>query len=134
MADNVTFTDSGTGAVPNATVIRTRQLASGAQMSMSDVSPMAATTVSGGQYALSVGTSSPTSLTVPSTATHCWISVDTGGTATGIRWTRDGQSPSSTVGHFLPAGDAIELDNLSAIRLVGITAAATVQVSYHKYQ
>ncbi len=133
MADNVSFTNTGTGAVPNATVIRTRQTTSGQHIQAADVAPMVPASVAGGQYALSVATSGVVTLTVPSTATHAWVSVDTLGPATGIRWTRDGTSPTSTVGHFLAIGDALEMDNLNSFRMIGITGAATVQVSYHRY-
>jgi len=132
VADNVTFTNSGTGAVPNGTVIASRDSGSG-QWQQVDVGPAVATAVTGGQYALSVSTSTVTTLTVPSGATHCWLSVEP--TSVAIRWTRDGSAsyPTTTQGHYLAGGDAIELDNLSNVRLIGITNAATVQVSYHKY-
>jgi hypothetical protein len=84
MADNITTTQSGTGALP--------------------------------------------------TATHAWLSVDTGGAATGIRFTFDGTTPTGSVGHFLAAGDAITfVDNLAALKLLGVTGTATVQVSYFKF-
>jgi hypothetical protein len=113
VANDITFANTGTGAVPNATVVKTRQ------------------TVSGGQYALSVGSSSPTTLTVPATATHAWISVDTASNT--IRWTRDGTAPTATVGHELAALDSIEVDNISSFRMISKSGTATVQVSYHKY-
>lgn len=131
MADNVTFTNSGTGAVPNSTVIRTRQTASGQHIQWADVAPAVPSPVSGGQYALSVGSASPTSLTVPANATHAWVSNDVGSNT--IRWTRDGTSPTASVGHALQAGDAMEIDNLSNFRMISTTATATVQVSYHRY-
>lgn len=130
MADNVTTTSSGTGALPNNTTIATRDTGS-SHFQQVDVAPCAASAVSGGQYALSVGTGAAVTLTVPGTATHCWVSVDTGGNA--IRWTRDGTTPTSTVGHYLPAGDSIELDNLSSLKFLGIGGTATIQVSYHRY-
>lgn len=131
MADNVTFANTGTGAVPNATQIRTRQNVSGQHIQAADVAPMVPAPVAGGQYALSVGSSAPTTLTVPSMATHAWVSVDP--SANTIRWTRDGTAPTSTVGHALAAGDAIEIDNITAFRMFSTTGTSTVQVSYHRY-
>jgi hypothetical protein len=131
VADNVTYTNTGTGAVPNSTVIRTRQTPSGQHIQWADVAPAVVSPVSGGQYALSVGSASPTSLTVPSGATHAWISVDP--SANTIRWTRDGTSPTASVGHALQAGDAVEIDNLSNYRMISTTGSSTVQVSYHRY-
>ena len=128
----ITFANSGTGAVPNATVVQTRQLASGAHVQSADVAPMVLSAVSGGQYALSVGSSTPTTLTVPATATHAWISVDTSSNT--IRWTRDGTAPTATVGHELAALDSLEIDNVSNFKMISKTGTATVQVSYHKYQ
>lgn len=131
MADNVTFTNTGTGAVPNSTVVRTRQAPSGQHIQWADVAPAVASPISGGQYALSVGSASPTTLTVPSGATHAWISNNIGSQT--IRWTRDGTSPTATLGHHLAAGDALEIDNLTNFRMISTTGIATVQVSYHRY-
>lgn len=132
MADNVQFTNTGTGAVPNATVVRGRQVSgSGAIIQWADVAPAVLTAVTGGQYALSVGPSSPTTLTVPAGATHAWVSVDIG--ASTVRWTRDGQAPSTSVGHQLAAGDSMEIDNLSNFRAISTSGTSTIQVSYHKY-
>lgn len=132
MSDNITTQNTGTGALPNNTTIATRDTGS-SHWQQVDVGPAPATTVSGAQWALSVSTGSDTSLTVPATATHCWLSVDTGGSTTGVRWCRDASSLSASTGHLLAPGDAVELDNLSGVRLRAVTATATVQVSYHKY-
>lgn len=131
MADNVTFANTGTGAVPNATVIRARQAPSGALVQWADVAPAVLTAVTGGQYALSVGSGSPTTLTVPATATHAWVSVDI--SANTVRWTRDGTSPTASNGHQLAAGDSMEIDNPSNFRVISTTGTSTIQVSYHRY-
>jgi hypothetical protein len=131
LADDITFANTGTGAVPNATVVRTRQNPAGDHIQWADVTPAVPAAVSGGQYALSVGSSSPTSLTVPSGATHAVVSIDVA--ANTVRWTRDGTSPTSTVGHALIAGDYLEIDNLSNFRVISITGTSTIQVSYHRY-
>lgn len=131
MADNITFTDSGTGAVPTSTVIKTRQTSSGYHVQAADVAPMVLAAVSGGQYALSVSASTVRTLTVPSGATHAWISVDP--SANTIRWTRDGTAPTASVGHALVAGEAIEVDNLSNFKAISTTGTSTIQVSYHRY-
>lgn len=131
MADNVTFTNTGTGAVPNTTQVRTRQVAGGQHIQVADVAPFQANAVTGGQYALAVSSSSVTTLTVPGTATHCWVSVDP--SANTVRFTRDGTAPTTSVGHALVAGDNVELDNLSNLRFIATTGTSTIQVSYHRY-
>ena len=131
MSDNVTFTNTNTGAVPNSTVVRTRDNGSGHHVQAADVAPMVLTAVSGGQYALSVSSSTVRTLTVPAGSTHCWVSVDP--SATSVRWTRDGTAPTSAIGHVLAAGDSIELDNLSNLKFLATSGTSTIQVSYHKY-
>ena len=131
MADNIIFSDTGTGAVPNATVVRSRQTSSGQQIQWADVAPAVLSTVAGGQYALSVSSTAVKTLTVPATATHALVSVDTG--ALSIRWTRDGTAPTASVGHILAAGEYLEIDNLSNFRCVAVSGSSTIQVSYHRY-
>lgn len=133
MADNITTVNTSTGQLPVATTIATRDTGT-SHWQQVDVGPASVTYVGGAQWALSVSTGSDTSLTIPAGATHCILSVDPSSTATGVRWTRGGGALSSTQGHFLAVGDAIELDNLANVRLRAITATATVQVSYHKYE
>ena len=127
----ITFANTGTGGVPNSTVVRTRQNGSSEHIQGVDVSPMVPTSVSGGQYAFAVTTTVVRQLTVPSGATHAWISVDPSGGA--VRWTRDGTVPTSANGHYLAAGDAVEMDNLSNFRCIASGSAATLQISYHQY-
>jgi len=128
VADNLTTQSNG--ALPGTTQLRTRDTGSG-HTSKGDLAPWVPTPIAGGQYALSVSTSSASALTVPGGATHAFISVDT--TGGNIRWTRDGTTPTSAVGHLVQAGDALEIDNLSAFRMIAISTTGTVQVSYHKY-
>ena len=130
MADNITYANTGTGAIPNSTQIRSRQNSNGQHIQVVDVAPFQASAVAGGQYAVSVGTTA-VSLTVPATATHALVSVDVG--ANTIRWTRDGTSPTTAVGHALQAGDMIEVENLSNFKMISTTGTSTVQVSYHRY-
>jgi len=134
MADNITTVNSGTGALPNTTTIATRDAGGGGHWQQVDVAPAPAVAVAGGQFALSVLTSAVKTLTVPSGATHAWISVDTGGAATGVRFTFDGTNPTASVGHFLATGQALTfVDNLAALKLIAITGTATIQVSYFKF-
>ena len=86
--------------------------------------------VSGGQYRLAIPAAS-TTLTVPATATHALVTNDDDSTSN-VRWTRDGTTPTATVGHQLLPGDTFEFDNLSALKFFG-GATCNVQVSYHKY-
>jgi hypothetical protein len=128
VADNLTTQSNG--ALPGAQALRTRDVGSSVQAAKSDVAPWVPTKVTGGQYALSV-TTTPSALTVPSGATHALISVDTG--AGNIRWKNDGGTASTTAGHLLQAGDAMEADNRSSVSLASTTGTVVIQVSYHKY-
>jgi hypothetical protein len=127
VADNLTTQSNG--ALPGSQTLRTRDVGSSIQAAKSDVAPWIPTPVTGGQYALSVST--VVGLTVPSTATHALISVNTG--AGDIRWKRDGGTATTSSGHLLQAGDAMEIDNLSALSLCATTGTVVIQVSYHKY-
>ncbi len=90
--------------------------------------PWIATGVTGKQV-LSVS-SSVVTLTVPTGATHAFISVE----GAAIRFYNTGDTPSSTDGHLLAAGAGpLEVDRLANVKLIRQTADATVQVSYHKY-
>jgi hypothetical protein len=111
-------------------VLRTRDVGSSVHAAKSDVAPWIPTKVTGGQYALSI-TTTASALTVPSTATHALISVDTG--AGNIRWKNDGGTATTTSGHLLQAGDAMEIDNISALSLASTTGTVVIQVSYSKY-
>jgi hypothetical protein len=57
--------------------------------------------------------------------------VDTG--AGNIRWKNDSGTASTSSGHLLQAGDAMEIDNLSAVSLASTTGTVVIQVSYAKY-
>jgi hypothetical protein len=128
VADNITT--QSTGALPGSQALRTRDVGSAVQAAKSDVAPWVPTKITPGQYVLSI-TTTASALTVPSGATHALISVDTGGN--NIRWKNDGGTASTTSGHLLQAGDAMEIDNLSAVSLASTTGTVVIQVSYHKY-
>jgi hypothetical protein len=128
MADNLTTQSNG--ALPGSQALRTRDVGSAVQAAKSDVAPWVPTKIAGGQYALSI-TTTASALTVPSGATHALISVDTG--AGNIRWKNDSGTASTSSGHLLQAGDAMEIDNLSAVSLASTTGTVVIQVSYAKY-
>jgi hypothetical protein len=128
VADNLTTQSNG--ALPGSQTLRTRDVGSSVQAAKSDVGPWVPTKITGGQYALSI-TTTASALTVPSGATHALISVDTGGN--NIRWKNDGGSATTASGHLLQAGDAMEIDNLSAVSLASTSSTVVIQVSYHKY-
>lgn len=133
MADNLTTTSSGTSTLPDGTVIATRDAGASGHWQQVDVAPAPATVVAGMQT-LSVTTGAVVTLTVPPGATHAWISVDSGGAATGIRFTFDGSTPTASVGHLLATGDALTfVDNLSGLKMLGVSGTATVQVSYFRF-
>ena len=50
-----------------------------------------------------------------------------------IRWTADGTTPTSTVGHLANAGDVIELhgyENVRNFRAIRVTTDATLKASF----
>jgi hypothetical protein len=116
--------------LPGTTVLRTRDVGSSSHAAKSDVAPWIPTKLTPAQYALSI-TTTASALTVPSSATHALISVDTG--AGNIRWKNDGGTATTTSGHLLQAGDAAELDNISSLSLAATTGTVVIQVSYQKY-
>jgi hypothetical protein len=128
MADNITT--QSTGALPGSQTLRTRDVGSSNQAAKSDVAPWVPTKVTPAQYGLSV-TTVASALTVPSGATHALISVEPAGN--NLRWKNDGGTASTTSGHLLQAGDAMEIDNISAMSLAASASTVTIQVSYHKY-
>jgi hypothetical protein len=128
LADNITT--QSTGALPGSQTLRTRDVGSSNQAAKSDVAPWVPTKVTPAQYSLSI-TTVASALTVPSGATHALISVDTGGN--NIRWKNDGGTASTTAGHLLQAGDAMEIDNISSLSLASTASTVVIQVSYHKY-
>jgi hypothetical protein len=115
--------------LPGSLTLRTRDVGSSVHAAKSDVAPWIPTKITGGQYAWSITTVQ--SLTVPSGATHALVSVDTGGG--NLRWKNDGGTATTSSGHLLQAGDAMEVDNLSSVSIVSTTGTTVVQVSYHKY-
>jgi hypothetical protein len=121
VADNITT--QSTGALPGSQVLRTRDVGSAVQAAKSDVAPWVPTKITPGQYVLSI-TTTASALTVPSGATHAFIS---------IRWKNDGGTASTASGHLLQAGDAMEIDNLSSVSLASTASTVVIQVSYHKY-
>ena len=124
MADNLTTQSNG--ALPGSSTLRTRDVGSSVHAAKSDVGPWVPTKITGGQYALSI-TTTASALTVPSGATHALISVDTG--AGNIRWKNDGGTATTTSGHLLQAGDAMEADNISALSLASTTGTVVIQAS-----
>ena len=132
MADDLILVNSGTGALPNGTIIATRDSGTG-HVQKVDAAPFAATVKTAGQYALSVTTSAAVQLTWPVDATHALISVDPGGGD--IRWRPDGTNPTSTTGHRVFAGDSFEIPDWDTnFRMIGVSSNATVQVTYFDYE
>jgi hypothetical protein len=84
-----------------------------------------------GNQALSVGTGSDTTLTVPSGATHALVCVNPGGGD--IRFWEDGSSPSTTAGLLIQAGETAELTNLSNIKMRASSSTVTIHVAYRRY-
>lgn len=104
-----------------------------------DVSPWEATSLTGAQLVAvgttSVGTTgSAGTFTVPSGATHAYVSIE----GAGIRFWNTGDTPTAGTagqGHMLSSGAGpLEVDNVGLLRMVTAgTSSGTVQLSYHKY-
>lgn len=78
------------------------------------------------QFALAVTTN--TTLTVPANATIAQISVETAS----VRYTDDGTSASTTIGHVLQAGDSFPCSGpLAALKFTAVSGSPTLNVSYY---
>lgn len=64
-------------------------------------------------------------------ATHALLTVDAGGGD--IRFREDSTNPTAAVGLLVTAGSAVELTNLSAVRLVATTGSVNVNITYRRY-
>lgn len=93
-----------------------------------DVAPWLPTVVAGGQYNQTVSTSVVT-LTIPSGATHCLLTVSNAA----VNFTEDGTTPTAAVGLRLPDGFIGELALPQALKLIRVTADALVNVTYRRY-
>ena len=54
-----------------------------------------------------------------------------------IRWTCDGTTPTSAVGHLAAAGDIIEIEgiaNVAAFKAIRVTTDASIKVSYSRFR
>lgn len=110
--------------------LRARDVGSNVQAQKIDVAPWSPTVVASAQYALVIGTSVVT-LTVPATATHALVTVESGD----VRFTEDGAAPSGTSGLLLVQGSIAELALPNALKFIrsSLSTAATINVSYRKY-
>ena len=128
MADNVTVDN---GALSDYTA-RTRETAAGIHGQKVDVAPWMPTLVATAQYAVSVTTAGITTLTLPATATHAFLTVG----VADVRYTEDNSSPTTGTtgnGQLLKDGFVGELPILTAMKFIGVTATAQLNVSYRKY-
>lgn len=91
------------------------------------ISPYALTSAGTAQFGLSVTTN--TTLTVPGGTKIAQISVETAS----VRWTDDGTSASTTVGHLAPAGTAFQYAGpLASMKFTAVSGSPTINVSYYK--
>ncbi|MDE3023032.1 MAG: hypothetical protein KGI54_14485 [Pseudomonadota bacterium] len=81
------------------------------------------------QMALSVSSTSATTLTVPAGVLYANITVE----GEGIRWRDDGTNPTATVGQPVPVGAMLTYyANPSNLRIIAQQGTATIDVSYYK--
>lgn len=129
MADDVTLVTSGVGGLPTGTKFATRDGGASGHIQQIDAFPGMPAVVAGAQYNLTVGAAVVT-LTVPGTATHALISVETGD----VRFTEDASSPSGTNGLYLAAGSLVELPLPNALKFYRAgTVDAKINVTYRRY-
>jgi hypothetical protein len=127
---SVTFQSITPATPPDGTIVETtdtpltgkRQVVSGADY---DYQPISTSS----QYNLTV--SAATFLTVPATARQCIVYVETAN----VRWTIDGTTPTSSVGHLLVSGQDVKFSGsaiMSNLQFFGVASTATLTVSYTK--
>jgi len=68
---------------------------------------------------------------IPANSSHALMTVDSGGGD--IRFREDTSNPTTTSGLLVPAGNAVELTNLSAVRIIATTGTVKVNISYRRY-
>lgn len=97
--------------------------------------------ISAGYQTLSVGSAAAVSLTVPSTASSCLISVQADATATDqarvVSFLETGATPTATTGVALGNNDTYEVltsTNLNNFKIIGIEASKThtLKISYYQ--
>lgn len=127
MADDFTFRD----ASGNSKTGRAKDLGSGKLSPYQSVFTGLPSTITGttGIEALSPATGSDTVLSPPAGATHALATVDGGA----IRYWENGQSPSSTVGLYVPDGGVIEFTSLANVKIRAATGTPKLHVSYRRY-
>jgi hypothetical protein len=129
MADD--FATNASGQVLSRT-FRARDIGTGVIASKQDVAPWLPTLVAGAQYAVSVTTGTIITLTVPSGATHAFVTVG----VADVRYTEDNSPPTTGTtgnGQLLKDGFVGELPILTAMKFIAVTATAQLNVSYRKY-
>jgi hypothetical protein len=71
---------------------------------------------------------SAAALTVPSGARWAWLQAE----AADVRWRDDGSNPTASVGMLLKNGAGLIYDgSLNALRLIEVSASATINVAYY---
>lgn len=108
--------------------VRAREISSGLYSPKQDVAPWLPTPISGGQYNQTVSTTVFT-MTVPSGATHCLVTVSNAA----VNFTEDGTTPTVSSGLRLPDGFIGELAIPQALKFVRVTSDALVNITYRKY-
>ncbi len=108
--------------------IRAVEVSSGKYQPVQKVAPHMPTVVSGAQYNQTVSTTAFT-LTVPSGATHCLVTVSNND----VNYTEDGTTPTAASGLRLPAGFVGELAIPQALKFIRVSADAVVNVAYRRY-
>jgi hypothetical protein len=108
--------------------VRAVEVSSGLYQPVQKVAPHMPTVISGGQYNQTVSSSAFT-ITVPSGATHCLVTVSDDA----VNYTEDGTTPTAASGLRLPEGFVGELAIPQALKFVRVTTNALVNITYRKY-
>jgi len=108
--------------------VRAREISSGLFAPKQDVAPWLPAVVSGGQYNQTVS-SSVVTITVPSGATHCLLTVSNAA----VNFTEDGTTPTTASGLRLPEGFIGELAIPQALKFIRVTTDAVINVTYRRY-
>jgi hypothetical protein len=129
MADNNLDVDTGS---KGRKVLASRDVGTDIQAQRIDVGPWRPTTVATAEYSVDVLTSGVHTMTLPATATHALISIDTAA----VRFTDDGSTPTTGAtgnGIYLAAGFIGELACPVALKFIAVSATAQLNISYRKY-
>lgn len=130
MADNITYANSSTGAIPNSTVIRTEDVG-GKHLQVTLVGAHVRT-YKGTQSLTLSGTAQ--TLTVASGGTHADIYCEGATSSDYARFWHAGSTPTASVGVKLKDHEIVQTADPGTFRAINGSGSCTLRVEYYAYE